>query len=149
MGCSIFKPYTYEVCIREAEQPSKIAHNQLLGIADTAAVSVEGQILESENDEEIFLATMILRNDSINKSFKQVVDSSGRFHFSVEPGIYRLQVNSIGYTSLDTSLTFKSGEIRDLEVVLGTAGVYTMYEIESRKKLNSEELDRMAWELSE
>jgi len=148
-GCSIFKRYTYEICLRNLGETSLLTNNRLIGIADTTIVSISGQILDKRSSELAPYAIIQLKNIVATKPIIQNVEPTGEFSFDVYPGKYRLKVSHLGYNEIDTIVVFKSGEIRNMTLSLGKADGFTMHQIKSKKELTNDELEELTKKLTQ
>ncbi|WP_235315021.1 carboxypeptidase-like regulatory domain-containing protein [Porphyromonas gulae] len=70
------------------------------GYSATAQTVIKGLVLASDNEAPIPYASIYVPETKSGV----VADEGGRFILRLQPGRYRLEIRSMGYTSLDTEL---------------------------------------------
>jgi hypothetical protein len=148
LSCSTTKePYTYEICVRQDADTSKIVRNEMIGIADTTTAFLSGQVIDFETKETLMYANVSLTDTKTEQVYGQATDSLGQFSITAPASIYEFEVNYVGYSSIKQNLTLGTGEMREMKVGLGQASAFVTYEIKSDKKLNRRQLNKKAEEL--
>jgi len=148
LSCSTARgQYTYEVCVEHPSDTSRIVKNELLGIADTTVAFLSGQIVDNETNEPLCFANVILTNQRTNEKFGTATDENGTYTVTVPADQYELEINYIGYSTFQSELNLSTGELREIDVLLGQGGAFVTYEITSDKKLSQRQLKKRAEEL--
>lgn len=88
--------------------------------------SVQGKILDAKNDEPLPVVTVYLTKPHINEtdtfddnSMKGTIsDFDGFYRIEIAPGNYVIKFSSVGYTTIEQTITIKSGEITFLDIKL-------------------------------
>lgn len=148
LSCSTTKgPFTYEICVRQDADKSKIVKNEMIGIADTTTAFLSGYVIDLETKETLFYASVILKDKKTEKVYGQATDSLGQFSITVPASNYDFEVNYVGYSPIKKDLKLGTGEMREMDIELGQGGAFVTYEIKSEKKLNRRQLNKKAEEL--
>jgi|GEM_PF-6963749 len=148
LSCSTTKgPFTYEICVRQDADTSKIVKNEMIGIADTTTAFLSGQVINLETKETLMYTNVSLKDTKTKQVYGQATDSLGQFSITVPANTYDFEVNYVGYSSINQELKLGTGEMRELKIALGEGGAFVTYEIKSDKKLNRKQLDKKAEEL--
>lgn len=148
LSCSTTKgPFTYEICVRQDADTSKIVKNEMIGIADTTTAFLSGQVIDLETKETLRYANVSLKDKKTEKVYGQATDSLGLFSITVPANDYEFEVNYVGYSSIKQDLKLGTGEMREMDIELGQGSAFVTYEIKSEKKLNRRQLNIKAEEL--
>jgi hypothetical protein len=138
------KKYEYEICIyRKESKRSQILENKLIGIADTTTAFVSGTILDYKK-EPIGFSVIYFESALDNSKYGALCDSLGKYSVKIPSGKYLLKSKSVGYSDLVVNdFSISTGEIRELDILLGDAGSYVTHSIISNKPLNKRKLNRI------
>jgi hypothetical protein len=148
LSCSTTKgPFTYQICVKQDADTSKIVKNEIIGITDTTTVFLSGQVIDLETKETLLYANVSLKDKKTEKIFGQATDSLGQFSIYVPANDYEFEVKYVGYSPIQQDLKLGTGELREMDIELGEGGAFVTYEIKSEKKLNRRQLNKKAEEL--
>lgn len=117
-------------CHNLGNTDSKISLFDNTSRMDTTLAHINGQVLykdtangDSTTQGELFGATILIRNLNDTLAFGNVTSFDGTTDFFAKPGEYSLHISSICYNTLTIqSLSFESGMVVNLKVILGDGG---------------------------
>lgn len=138
--------YTYQICVKQPSDTSKIIKNEIIGFTDTTLAVLSGQVID-ETKKELQYVNVMLTNTKNKKIYGQSSNEKGEYEISIPPGKYLLKISYIGYSDLTKIITLKTGELRKIEIMLGQEAIYITYTIKSDKKLNKRQLKKKTQEL--
>ncbi|TGL10449.1 TonB-dependent receptor, partial [Leptospira levettii] len=95
--------------------------------------SVKGTIIDSENGEAVFGATIVVRSE---KKFAKT-DFDGRYSLDLPPGTYDVEYQMYGYGPQKRTITIVSGKSQNVNVTFG-AQVLETIEVKDRAQNNTE-----------
>lgn len=95
--------------------------------------SVKGTIIDSENGEAVFGATIVVRSE---KKFAKT-DFDGKYSLDLPPGTYDVEYQMYGYGPQRRTVTILSGKSQNINVTFG-AQVLETIEVKDRAQNNTE-----------
>jgi len=85
---------------------------------DAFAQSVRGRVVEAESEAPIEQANLLFRTDDETQGTS--TDSTGRFHISLAPGEYTVEVSATGYRGARRTVTVQDGQSTSVRFALAS-----------------------------
>lgn len=98
-----------------------------------SAGSIRGTIIDSENGEAVFGATIVVRSE---KKFAKT-DFDGKYSLELPPGSYEVEFQMYGYAPQKRSVVIKAATTQKLDVTFGAQTLETV-EVKDRSLNNTE-----------
>lgn len=147
-SCAATKePHTYFICVKQDGVSGQVLKNENIGIADTTAALLIGNVSDLMSSEKLMYAAVSLKNSNTEKQYGQSTDSLGQFSIIAPAGSYTFRVFFVGYSEINLNVSLGTGEMREIGIALGQDAAYVTYKIDSRKKLNRIQLRKAGKEL--
>lgn len=148
-SCAATKePHTYFICVKQDDVSGQVLKNENIGIADTTAALLIGNVSDLISSENLMYAAVSLKDSNTEKQYGQSTDSLGQFSIIIPAGSYTFKVFFVGYAEINLDLTIRTGEMREINTGLGQDEAFVTYEINSPKKLNRRQLREEANKLN-
>lgn len=130
ISINTFGQKTKTVCKKVKGQKSKIVDNKLVGVMDTVLFSLNGKVIKDKNAEDengLKGINVILKNIADGKVIGDSTNELGEFQIWGGEGTYDLEISYIGLDKIILKkVKFRSGELRQLNAVLGLGTYFIM-----------------------
>lgn len=139
--------YTYDRCIYTPEIKSHIVSFYPSGNYDSTYVYISGRIEEDSQHQPLDNIVLSFKNQNNHTTTTCTSDQEGKFEIYLLPDSYFLEVNTLGYAVLDSTIRVNEKTANRLTIALGQASTRSFVSIKSRKKLSEEELKKLEQEM--
>jgi hypothetical protein len=117
-NCAVFhRKEVYTVCGPEDVFEGKMTSNVLVALADTGVVQVYGTVLNNRRPYD----GMLLLTEVNTQQSENTFITEGRFSLTLPPGTYALRIASEAADYFLPQLELKAGEVRQVDLSLGSA----------------------------
>lgn len=125
LSCSTTEElYTHETFGIEKSDMSVIMKNKKIGRTSISDAILQGQIIDKETKTLLSSVNVFLSDTNSYKNYGYSTDSLGRFSIQAPAGNYIFDIYYGGYYGIKQILEIKTGEIREMKILLGQTKDY-------------------------